>query len=302
MRICSLLPSATEVVAGLGLVNDLVGISHECDYPPEIKNKPILIRSRIDTASGTSPAIDLQVRAAGSSGTGLYSIDDRLLRQARPDLIITQDLCAVCAVTPSEVSRAIAGLTPVPEIVTLNPTTLDDVFADIERMGAITNQQHTAIEWLRRLRARVDNVQTQVASAPVRRVVCLEWLEPLYSAGHWVPDLVTLAGGTDVLATSGLKSAVIEWAQVVHASPDVIILMPCGFSIEQTLSELDRVRRRNGWDDLPAVRHGEVYAVDGPAFFNRPGPRLVDGAELLARLFHPERFDGAIPGGARRVA
>lgn len=302
MRICSLLPSATEVVAGLGLANDLVGISHECDYPPEIRDKPVVIRSRLNMTGATSPAIDSQVRAAATSGRGLYRIDEGLLRQARPDLIITQDLCEVCAVTPTEVSRAIAGLTPLPDIVTLNPTTLADVFDDIQRIGAITDHQRTAAEWLSSLRARINNIRIRLASVAVRRVVCLEWLEPLYSAGHWVPDLVRLAGGVDVLATAGLKSAVLEWAQVVQASPDILILMPCGFSIEQTLSEIDRVTRRNGWSELPAVRHGEVYAVDGPAFFNRPGPRLVEGAEVLARLFHPGSFDGAIPSGARRVA
>jgi iron complex transport system substrate-binding protein len=301
MRICSLLPSATEVVAGLGLVDDLVAISHECDYPPEIRDKPVVIRSLLDSSSETSPAIDIQVRAAAKAGTGLYRIDDGLLRQARPDLIITQDLCEVCAVTPTEVSRAIAGLIPTPEIVTLNPTALEDVFIDIKRMGTITNQEETADRWLTNLRHRVANVRARVASAPLRRVVCLEWLEPIYIAGHWVPELVKLAGGVDILAISGRKSAVIAWEQVVQASPDVIILMPCGFSIDQTLREMDRVTRQNGWHDLPAVRRGEVYAVDGPAFFNRPGPRLVDGAELLARLFHPDRFDSALPPGARRV-
>lgn len=301
MRICSLLPGATEVVAALGLSDDLVAISHECDYPPEIRPKPVIIKSAVDPQRTNSPAIDRQVRKAMRNGDRLYRIDESLLNRVRPDLIITQSLCDVCAVTPTEVQRAIAGLKRKPRILSLDPTDLESALRDIEAIGSATDRDAQARRLVQGLRDRIARVQALVQEEPRRRATCIEWLEPLYCAGHWVPEMVSLAGGVDLLATAGTPSARIVWEQVVEATPDVLVLMPCGFSIDRTRSELDLLTSRPGWNDLPAVRNKEVYAVEGAAYFNRSGPRLVDGVELLAALFHPHRFGKRFPGGARRI-
>ncbi len=301
MRICSLLPGATEVVAGLGLTDELVAISHECDYPPEIRTKPVIIQSAVDPEESSSADIDQQVRAALSGAGPLYRINEILLRQINPTLIITQDLCGVCAVTPKELHRALSEIPGDPHILSLNASSLEDVFRDIEMIGTATDRREAAAGWILELKARIEKVRTGIAAAPPRPVVCLEWLDPLFSAGHWVPELVSLAGGVDLVARAGTESREITWDNVRRAAPHVLILMPCGFRITRTLRELDRLTSRPGWKDLPAVRNGEVYAVEGPAYFNRPGPRLVNGLELLARLFHPSRFGMAFPEGAQRI-
>ncbi len=301
MRICSLLPGATEVVATLGLADDLVAISHECDYPPEIRQKPVIIRSAVDPKQTSSPNIDRQVREALREGQGLYRIDEALLRRLDPDLILTQSLCDVCAVTPTEVKRVLAGLARRPQMISLDATDLQGVFRDIEAIGVATGRDAKARWLVEALTGRLAKVRALVEGETPRRVACIEWLDPLYCAGHWVPEMVTLAGGADLLATAGAPSTQISWEQVRGAHPDVLVLMPCGFSIDRTLSELDRLTSRPGWNDVPAVQDGSVYAVEGPAYFNRSGPRLVDGVELLAALFFPHRFGNRIPEGARRA-
>lgn len=301
MRICSLLPGATEVVAALGLSDDLVAISHECDYPPEIRPKPVVIKSAVDPQKTSSPAIDRQVREAMHTGSGLYRIDESLLHSVSPDLIITQSLCDVCAVTPTEVQRALAGLARKPRILSLDPIDLSGVLRDIETIGSATGSDAQARRLVQGLRDRIARVQTLVQEEPRRRAACIEWLEPLYCAGHWVPEMVHLAGGKDLLASAGAPSVRIAWEQVTAAAPDVLVLMPCGFSIDRTCSESDLLTSRPGWNDLPAVRNKQVYAVEGAAYFNRSGPRLVDGIELLAALFHPRRFGNRLPEGARRI-
>lgn len=301
MRICSLLPGATEVVAALGLADALVAISHECDYPPEIRPKPVIIKSAVDPQRTSSPAIDRQVREAMRNGAGLYRIDESLLKSVRPDLIITQSLCDVCAVTPTEVQRALAGLKRQPRILSLDPTDLESVLRDIEAIGSATGRNAQARRLVQGLRDRIARVQARVQEEPRRRAACIEWLEPLYCAGHWVPEMVHRAGGNELLATAGAPSVRITWEQVVAAKPDVLVLMPCGFSIDRTRSELDLLTSRPGWNDLPAVRNKDVYAVAGAAYFNRSGPRLVEGVELLAALFHPHRFENRLPEGACRI-
>lgn len=301
MRICSLLPGATEIVAALGLAEDLVAISHECDYPPTVRSKPVIIHSAVNSEQSNSTDIDRQVRETLKTGTSLYRIDEDVLRRTYPDLIITQDLCDVCAVTPRDIQRAIAGMAPAPRILSLNPTCLGDVFRDTIEIGIATGREPQARLWVTELTGRVDAVRTALGNAASRRVACLEWLDPLYTAGHWVPEIVELAGGKDCLAPVGSKSAIVSWETVVGHAPEVLVLMPCGFSMAKTLSELPRLTTRPGWAELPAVRSGEVFAVDGPAYFNRPGPRLVDGLELLAALFHPHRFGHRVPAGASRI-
>jgi iron complex transport system substrate-binding protein len=301
MRICSLLPGATEVIAALGLADHLVGISHECDFPPEVATVPVMVRPHIDQRMA-SPDIDRAVTHAVAKHQPLYALDAQLLREAEPDLIITQDLCHVCAVTPSEVQRAIASLPGPPRVLTLKTGGLEAMLTDIERIGEATDHVSEARALTSRLRGRLDTIRRQVASEqPVPSVACVEWLDPLYAAGHWVPEMLWWAGGQDVLGTAGAPSARLTWDQLVAASPNILIVMPCGFSVERTLQEIDRLTTHPDWNRLPAVRENRVFAVDSGAYFSRPGPRLVDGTEMLAALCHPSRFGHAIPAGAHRI-
>ena len=301
MRICSLLPGATEVVAALGRTRYLVGISHECDYPSEIRTKPVLIRSTVD-AGLPSPEIDRHVRTMLQAGQSLYEVDETLLTRVRPDLVIAQDLCHVCAITPAQLRHALRVLPSPPRLLSLNPSTLDDVLADIERIGAAIGRTQEASVLVEQLRSRLEAVLLQVAHAETRpRVACLEWLDPLFAAGHWVPEMVACAGGVDVLGTPGSPSAQITWEQVQAAQPDVLIIMPCGFSIARTRQELNRLTRRTGWKKLPAVKHGRVFLVEAAAYFNRPGPRVIDGVEILAACFYPSLVQTTRPDAAQRL-
>ncbi len=300
MRICSLLPGATEVVAALGRTRYLVGISHECDYPPEIKGKPVLIRATMETGL-SSPEIDRRVRMTLHAGQPLYHLDETMLVRVRPDIVIAQDLCHVCAITPAQLQHALRVLPSPPRVLSLNPLTLDDVLADIERIGEAIGRSLEAANLADQLRARLQAVLLQVAHADKHpRVACLEWLDPLFSAGHWVPEMVACAGGVDVMGTPGSPSVQITWEQVQAAKPDVLIIMPCGFSIARTKQEMSRLTKRTGWKKLPAVKNGAVFLVDGSSYFNRPGPRLIDGIEMLAACLHPSLEQTARPDAVER--
>jgi iron complex transport system substrate-binding protein len=296
-----LLPSATEIVYALGLGDQLYGVSHECDYPPEAAAKPALIRSAFDQSSLSSLEIDHAVMERLRSGEGVYTIDQDLLRQAEPDLILTQELCDVCAVPYSEVKRAVDQLVSQPRLLPLSPSLLGDVLQDISRVGEATGREEQAGFLVRRLRERIDRVTARTATAAERPATfCLEWADPLYVAGHWIPEMVEMAGGIDGLGGKGKPSVPIEWERVVSYAPEVVILMPCGFDVERAVREMPLLTRLPGWLDLPAVQRGQVYAVNATAYFSRSGPRLVDGLELLAKILHPELFPGAIPGEAAR--
>lgn len=302
MKICSLLPGATEVIAALGLADDLVGISHECDYPPTITHKPVLVRATIDGDRMSSAEIDHQVKAAVTADRPLYELDEGLFARAQPDLVVTQDLCHVCAVTPSQLERAIGALPYRPQLLSLNPLTLDDIFMDVERIGAATERPAEAQALSLSLRSRLEFIRRQITSVNERpTVACLEWLAPLYAAGHWVPQMVEWAGGLDRLGAAGAPSRQVTWDHLLAAAPDVLVLMPCGFSVNRTLRDLTQLTAHPGWQDLPAVKNSRVFAVDASSYFSRPGPRLVDGVAILAALFHPSRFGGTIPDGARHL-
>ncbi len=302
MRICSLLPGATEVVAALGRARHLVGISHECDYPPEIRTKPVLVRATVDPERLSSAEIDRRVRESLKNGELLYELDEILFGRVRPNLVITQDLCHACAVTPAQLKRAIHALPFPPRVLSLSPSTLDDVLADLERIGDAIGRADEASVLAEQLRSRLETVLLQVAHAETRpRVVCIEWLDPLYVAGHWVPEMVACAGGVDALGTPGSPSVQITWEQVQTAQPDVLIVMPCGFSIARAKRELDCLITKPGWGDLPAVRQGNVFVVDAPAYFNRPGPRLIDGVEILAACLFPSLVPDIRSEAAQRL-
>jgi iron complex transport system substrate-binding protein len=304
MRICSLLPGATEVVAALGLSDDVVGVSHECDYPASMTSKPVFIRPAVRPGQ-PSRDIDAEVRETVGAGRPLYLLDEDRFVEAHPDLVITQDLCAVCAITPDQLNRALARLTHHVDVLALGPTTLMDVLTDIRRIGEATDRRAEAGRLVSDLMARLELVRTRVSTALTNRnrprVACLEWLEPLFVGGHWVPEMVEWAGGRDVLGRTGEPSRTVEWRQIADADPDVIVLMPCGFTAEQALAEQSMLQRQSEWHNLTAVRRGRVYAVDAVSYFSRPGPRLVDGIEILAELFHLDTADAVPPSRAARV-
>jgi iron complex transport system substrate-binding protein len=291
MRICCLLPGATEIAFALGLGDDVVGVTHECDYPAEARRKPVVVRSLIDAHRMTSLEIDRWVSERLRSNKSLYVIDEKQLHEAAPDVILTQGLCDVCAIDYDEVVSASEALAKKPTIVSLTPNCLPDVLNDIARVGEATGQGHRAERLVRELEQRISAVREQVARSSARpRVACLEWFDPIYAAGHWVPEMVELAGGHDVLGRKGEPSTKIDWNKVVEVAPDVIVLMPCGFDVSQTLRGAPVLKQLEGWRDLPAVKAGNVFAANGHAFFSRPGPRLVDGLDILAHVIHPEVF------------
>jgi iron complex transport system substrate-binding protein len=301
MRICSLLPGATEIAYLLGLGDQIVGVTHECDYPHEAKQKPVVVRSVIDSSQLSCPEIDRRVGELLQAGRGLYSIDEAAFLASGPDVILTQGLCDVCALDYDDVVKAAQRLPRMPAILSLNPHSLSDVLEDISRVGAATSRETAAEALVQDLRRRIDEVGIREPEYRPR-VVCLEWFEPLYVAGHWVPELVTLAGGFDPLGRKGEPSFKIEWQSVLDAKPDVILLMPCGFDVRRAVKESTPLRNLNGWNDLPAVKTGNVYALNGSAYFSRPGPRLVNGLEILARIIRPEQAGwSAAPTEAAKI-
>lgn len=291
-RIITTLPSATEIVALLGLQNHLVGITHECDYPPEVKSKPVVMRSVFDSTKMTSREIDDVVLDRVTAGKSVYEIDESLLKSLSPDLIITQELCEVCATPLREVSKTIAHLDPQPRILSLTPHNLEEVIDDVLRVGRATGVESRAQNVVSQLRDRVRKVRQTVDNSRVTRpsVFCMEWMDPVYCSGHWMPELVDYAGGHEVLGRSSEPSTVVEWEEVLKANPDVIFLTVCGYDVRRTLSEILTLESKPGWNDLSAVKSGNVVILDSPSYYSRSGPRLVDGLEIMAYLLHPELF------------
>jgi len=294
LRVVSLLASATEILYELGLGDQVVGVSHECDFPADARSKPRLTRSHVD-AAGTSDQIDRQVKDFFATGQPLYERDQRRLGELAPDLIVTQAQCDVCAIQYDEVMRLVGSLEALrrTQVVALSPHALSDVFADILRVGRAAGRLATAESCVERLEARVRRVRQATAdlSGSQRpRVVCVEWVEPLMIAANWTPQLVEFAGGENGLSRAGGHSEYFAWRDVLDYDPEVLLLMPCGFDLSRALREVAVLPNHEGWRDLSAVRAGRVFAVDGNAYFNRSGPRLVESLEILAHLFHPERF------------
>jgi iron complex transport system substrate-binding protein len=298
MRILSLLPSATEIVYALGLGDNLVGVSHECDYPPEAKTKPVVSTSELSSTL-RSAEIHGAVSAHRHPAHSLYRLDEQLLRQIDPEVILTQELCSVCAIPVAQVRDAARILEGPCRIISLEPNNLRQILDNILTVGEVTGQEERARAVILGLQERIDQVAAVASRAVSRpRVFCMEWMDPPMAGGHWVPEMIRLAGGTDGLAKEGAPSTVIPWDRVVEYDPEVLVVMPCGYKIERTLSEMDLLSTRPGWDDLPAVRAGRVYIVDSPSYFSRPGPRTITGLEMLAEIIHPELFSGLIPPGA----
>jgi len=284
MKICSLLPSATEILFSLGLGDQIVAVTHECDYPPDAVTKLRITENLIDHERLTSAQIDHHVASNIGRHGSIYNLKEDLLQTLQPDLIVTQELCDVCAVSYKDVQQAAKVLEGRIKLVSLEPTTLDQVLDNILLVGELTDRQDVARENVRELRTRLDRVNERVRSLRRPKVYAMEWLDPPFTAGHWVPEMVEIAGGREMLGKAGAKSERITRERVLEASPEIIVLMPCGFSLERTVEEYKRTAFLPGWT-------GKVYAVDGSSYFNRPGPRLVDGVEILAEIFHP-RYRG----------
>jgi iron complex transport system substrate-binding protein len=295
VKIWSLLPSATEILFALGLEDYVTGVTHECDYPPQAAYKPRVTVAYVDS-SRRSAEIDAQVTERFQRGQQLYGIDEAKLREDPPDVIITQDICPVCAVSPSDFAGHMEGCRA--RVVTLNPNLLEDVLDNVRQVGDVTGRAQEAETLVRSLEQRIEAVRQTLAGAPRKRVLCLEWLDPPMPGGHWVPQMVQAAGGIDGPIEPGRPSRKVPWEEMRALEPEVIVLMPCGFTPERAARESAVLWDLPGWSQLSAVRKGEVYAVDGNSHFSRPGPRLVEGLEVLARILHPDRCLPTTPTGS----
>jgi iron complex transport system substrate-binding protein len=284
MRIVSLVPSATEMLFALGLGTDVTAVTHECDHPPEACELPRVTRDVI--GPGLPPAeIDRAVRELTEQGQAIYELDEEALRRAQPDLIVTQALCAVCAVSYDDVKTVAERLDPVPEVISLDPHTLGEVLGDVRTLAAATGSKDAGVDLVQDAAARIDRVRLAVRDAEPVRVAALEWLDPIYVAGHWTPQLIEYAGGFDVLGLPGEHSQRKSWEEVKAARPEVVVVMPCGYDAERAAEEAHEFA-----GELEQLGARRVVAVDAAAYFSRPGPRLVDGLELLGHVLHPDRL------------
>ncbi len=283
MRIISLVPHATELLYALGLGDQVVGVTHECDFPADAATKEIVTRDKLPKGL-TAGQIDAAVRAATADGGSIYALDDDKLRWLEPDLIVTQDLCAVCAVSADDVRQIAEELLSQPQVLSLDPTTIGETMADIRTVAQATGTERAAVDLVARQRARIDAVRKAVKGAEPRRVACLEWLDPVFVGGHWTPQLVELAGGVDVLGFAGEHSEQTTWELVAATQPELVVCMPCGYDAPRAHLEAELFAH-----ELRRLGAERVVAVDAGATFSRPGPRLVDGLELLGHLLHPDR-------------
>ena len=303
MRIASLLPSATEIVCAIGLEDELVAVTHECDWPPSIIGKPVVTRSVHDLAAVGSRDIHARVTASMHGGSSLYELDEAALAATEPDLILTQELCHVCAVSYQEVNEVARRIDADITVVSLEPTSIEGILHTITTVGAMAEVEDAAIDLVEGLRERLSAVERQVAArrdagghAP--RVVALEWLDPPFAVGHWVPEQIRRAGGWDLLGTDGAKAHATTWDAVAEVDPEMLFLMPCGFHLAETIHEWATVEKPVWLPDLPASRRGAIFAVDGSSYFSRPGPRVIDGIELLAEIMDPAAFVDLAPAGS----
>jgi iron complex transport system substrate-binding protein len=297
-RIVSLLPAATEIAAALGLMEDIVGVSHECDFPDGANHRPRITRCPVHHVGLSSVEVDHWVRRALHENGTIYSIDEPLLRTLRPDVLLTQRLCDVCAVGYGTVAKLAQTLPGLPRIVNLEPTSLADIFNDIRRVGDACDVAERAGKLIHDLSRRVDSVRERAARIPNRRSCFLmEWVNPPFCSGHWGPELVEIAGGRDPLGRRHQPSAQIDWQQVVTARPEIIVLAVCGYDVARSRRDYELLRRFSGFNSVPAARNGQVYIVNASAYFARPGPRIVDSLEFLAGILHPSEFPEFVSHG-----
>ncbi len=298
MNLVSFLPAATEMAFALGLGPQVRAVSHECDYPAEARQKPVVVRLALDLTGLSPREIDARVsRQIHEEGT-LYHIDEAVLREASPDVVMTQNLCQVCAPSGNEASRALALLHPPPEILWMTPHSVGGIAENIRELGATADQVARADSLAQSVEATMTRLSTESRGLPRPRVFCLEWAEPIFGAGHWVPEMVDAAGGVDALARRGTDSVRIPWEQVRRWDPEVLIVSPCGYHLGPARAAAEKLLLEPGWAALSAVRSGRVFAIDADSYLSRPGPRIADGARLLAHLLHPDEFEWAGPADA----
>ena len=297
-RIVSLLPSATEIACALGLADQLVGVTHCCDYPKEqLAGKPVVVRSALPIHEMSLSEIDVAVSKRLRDGESLYLLDDTLLHELNPTLLLTQDLCQVCAPAGNEIARALQILKTKPHIIWMSPHSLSDIQSDILSVGEATRRLPEARQVISTMDYRLQKVRSSNVNLPRPRVFCAEWLDPLYCSGHWIPEMVEIAGGYDVLGRKWKDSIRVSWNAVRDASPDIIVVMACGMSCAETVAAADWLRAQPSFDKLSAVQSGRVFAVDA-SYFSKPGPRVVEGVQLLAHLFHPDHSPWSGPSDA----
>jgi iron complex transport system substrate-binding protein len=297
-RVVSLLPSATEILFAIGAGDRVVGVTHECDHPDAARDLPAVTSSMLVTDATAPGVIDRHIHAARHAGSSIYRLDAATLARLEPDLIVTQELCDVCAVAYSEVRRAVRRLPGGVPVLSLEPRSVEEICASVEEVGVATGHIDGAAGVAASMRRRVAEIGAMDSLEPRPRVVCIEWTDPLMVGGHWVPEMVRIAGGLDVLGDQRAPSRYVSWEEVVDAQPEVMILMPCGYDLARTLELVPEVASRPGFDELPAARAGRVFAVDGSAYFSRPGPRIIDGLEILAAAVRGEPGDAPPSGSA----
>ena len=310
LRIVSLLPSATEIVCALGLEENLVGITHECDFPLSIVNKPHLTASRISHETMSSVEIDHAVRSQLDGHGSIYDLDTQLLQELKPDLIITQELCDVCAVSYKIVQKAAKMYVADAKVVSLEPNTIEDVFQNIKTVGELCGVSEKAEEVIKNLQSRLDKVRERISRAaenpksqiPNPKSFLLEWLEPPFAPGHWTPEQVEIAGGNCLLGTAGEKSVTTTYQEIIDEQPEILVLIPCGYYIKDILRQLPQTTFPESFQKIPAFQNNEIWAMDASSYFSRPAPRIVDGVEILAKIFHPEIFGEPNENEAVRVS
>jgi iron complex transport system substrate-binding protein len=303
MRIVSLLPSATEIVCALGLADELVGVTHECDWPPEVIGMPVITSSANELSGASSRAIHRLVADSVHGGSSLYTLDEAALAAARPDLILTQELCDVCAVSYRQVNEAVRTMGGDVTVVSLEPRSIEGIFNTISTVGAMADAEDAAVELLEDLRTRLGQIEQRVQERRADgqtspRTVALEWFDPPFASGHWVPEQVRRAGGWELLGREGDRSAETTWQAIRDVDPEMLVLMACGFHVDEAVREWARTPRPDLWADIEAVRRGQVFAVDGSAYFSRPGPRVIAGISILAEIFDPDGFVEQSPIGS----
>jgi iron complex transport system substrate-binding protein len=302
IRIASLLPSATEIVCALGLEENLVGITHECDFPASVAARPQLTASKISHETMTSREIDHAVRAQLDGHGSIYDLDERLLKELNPDLIITQELCDVCAVSYKTVEKAARMYVAGAQVVSLEPNTIGDIFENIKTVGALTGTSARAEEVVANLQDRLDEVREKTENLENRpNVFMLEWLEPPFAPGHWTPEQVEIAGGNALLGKAGKRSVTTTYREIFESKPEMMVLIPCGYYAKDILRQLENTQFPADWREIPAIRNGEVWALDATSYFSRPAPRVVDGVEILAKIFHSEIFGAPTESEAVRI-
>ncbi len=289
MKLVSFLPSATEILYELGVGDQVLAVTHECNYPIEAKSKPRVIHSSFDPQKMSSHEIDSKVMELVNAGKDIYILDEQVLKKANPDLIVAQGICEVCSPYTREINKAVTLLGGKPEVLVLDPKNLDNIMENIIEVGNKVGEQEKAKNFVIKLQKRIDYIKnTPKVSRP--KVLCIEWLDPFFSAGHWVPQMVEIAGGINGISSTGDRSRKMQIEEMVQFDPDIIILMPCGFDVSRTFVEYEKLSENNKWKKIRAVNRGEVYAVNANEYFSKPGPRTVTGLEILAKIIHPDTF------------